>query len=105
MSMRTATSSNCTHRQRDRPARVVDDAASMPNADPDLAIDIGADEANFTDAGPANPADLDDDGHVNGADLAILLGSWGGYEPGLDLNGDCTVSGANLAVLLGGWTG
>lgn len=88
----------------DETARIVDDA-SMPNADPDLAIDIGADEANFTDAGPANPADLNDDGHVNGADLAILLGSWGGYNQAFDLNGDCTVSGADLAVLLGGWTG
>jgi hypothetical protein len=40
---------------------------------------------------------------VNGADLAILLGGWGGR--GLaDLNGDGEVNGADLAILLGAWT-
>jgi hypothetical protein len=39
---------------------------------------------------------------VNAADLAILLGQWGG--PGsADLNGDGTVSAADLAILLGSW--
>lgn len=88
----------------DETARIVDDP-SVPNADPLLAIDIGADEANFTGAGPANPADINGDGHVNGADLAMLLGGWGSYDQSLDVNGDCTIDAADLGVLLGGWTG
>ncbi|MBL9121115.1 MAG: glycoside hydrolase [Phycisphaerae bacterium] len=48
------------------------------------------------------PVDLNCDGVVNGADLAILLGAWG--TPSADLNGDGTVNGADLAILLGAWT-
>ncbi len=51
--------------------------------------------------------DLNGDGVVNAADLAILLGAWG---PCLqcsacpaDLDGDCAVSAADLAILLGNW--
>lgn len=51
-----------------------------------------------------NPADLNGDGFVNGADLAMLLGQWGG--PGsADLSGDGLVDGADLAILLGEWFG
>jgi hypothetical protein len=48
--------------------------------------------------------DLDGNGGVDGADLAILLGSWGkcGGCPA-DLNGDGVVDGADLAILLGAW--
>jgi hypothetical protein len=53
--------------------------------------------------------DLDGNGMVNGADLAILLGAWGdcgdcGSCPA-DFDGDCVVGGADLAVLLGAWGG
>jgi hypothetical protein len=41
---------------------------------------------------------------VNGADLALLLGEWGGAGAG-DLDGDGIVGGADLAVLLGAWGG
>ncbi|MFO0872476.1 MAG: hypothetical protein U0575_00705 [Phycisphaerales bacterium] len=52
---------------------------------------------------PANPADLNGDGFVNGADLGILLGQWGG--PGsADLDGNGTVNGADLGLMLGAWT-
>ena len=50
---------------------------------------------------PECPADLNGDGIVNGADLTILLGDWGGSAA--DLNGDGTVDGADLTVLLGSW--
>jgi hypothetical protein len=53
---------------------------------------------------PSNPADLDGNGLVNGADLAILLSNWNGSGFG-DLNGDGVVNGADLAGLLGHWTG
>ena len=46
--------------------------------------------------------DLNGDGKVNGADLAIILGNWG--QPGAtDLNHDGTTNGADLAIVLGGW--
>lgn len=49
-------------------------------------------------------ADLNGDGSVNGADLAILLGDWGaGKGSPADLNGDGIVNGADLAILLGAW--
>jgi len=46
--------------------------------------------------------DLDNDGQTNGADLAILLGSWGTAGVG-DINVDGTTNGSDLAILLGGW--
>ncbi len=50
------------------------------------------------------PADLNGDGFVNGADLALLLGQWGGAGTA-DLTGDGIVNGADLAILLGAWLG
>ena len=53
---------------------------------------------------PSCSADLNGDGAVNGADLALLLGAWGSSSGGCaDLNGDGTVNGADLAVMLGAW--
>lgn len=55
------------------------------------------------------PGDLDGDGGVDGADLAILLGGWGpcgGVKKGgctADLDNDGDVDGADLAILLGSW--
>lgn len=52
------------------------------------------------------PADLDGNGMVDGADLAILLGAWGPC-PGIfcppDLDGNGFVGAADLAILLGAW--
>ena len=55
--------------------------------------------------GTAVPGDLDGDGVVDGADLGLLLGSWGPC-PGCpaDLNGDGVVDGADLGLLLGSWS-
>ena len=48
------------------------------------------------------PADLNNDGLVDGSDLGLMLGNWG--LPGLgDLNGDGLVDGADLGLLLGSW--
>lgn len=47
--------------------------------------------------------DLNGDGVVNAADLAILLGAWGGSGAG-DLDGDGVVGAADLAILLGAWS-
>ena len=51
-------------------------------------------------------ADISGDGAVNGADMALLLGSWGippKTLPQADLNGDGVVNGADLATLLAEW--
>ena len=49
-----------------------------------------------------NPNDLNNDGLVDGADLGILLGNWGGAGSG-DIDGNGAVDGADLGILLGGW--
>ena len=49
-----------------------------------------------------NPNDLNNDGLVDGADLGILLGNWGGSGAG-DIDNSGTVDGADLGILLGGW--
>ncbi|MGA0872118.1 MAG: hypothetical protein ACO3SJ_04510, partial [Phycisphaerales bacterium] len=46
--------------------------------------------------------DLNGDGIVSGADLALLLGNFGGSGLG-DLDGSGEVDGADLAILLGAW--
>lgn len=48
--------------------------------------------------------DLNGDDAVDAADLAILLGQWGGGGTA-DLDGSGTVDAADLAILLGAWTG
>ena len=48
--------------------------------------------------------DLNLDGTVNAADLALLLNFWGFVNPPVgDLNGDGSVGGADLAALLNNW--
>lgn len=49
-----------------------------------------------------NPADLNGDGIVNGADLASMLQAWGTSGPG-DLDGDGVVGGSDLGLLLQAW--
>jgi len=48
--------------------------------------------------------DTNGDGTVDGADLAIVLGSWGPCAGCIaDINGDGVVDGADLAIVLGAW--
>lgn len=60
--------------------------------------------ANLLHGGADLSADIDNNGRIDGADLAILLGAWGGTGAA-DLNRDGHVDGADLAVLLDAWTG
>ena len=46
-------------------------------------------------------ADFNGDGEVNGADLAAVLGGWGGNSA--DLNEDGLADGADLAMVLASW--
>jgi hypothetical protein len=55
---------------------------------------------------PPCPADIVDDGAVNGADLAIVLVSWGtsgAQYPGVDVDGSGLVDGSDLAAVLAAW--
>ena len=51
--------------------------------------------------GETCPADLDGDGLIGPADLAIVLGGWS--TPQADLDGDGTTGSTDLALLLGAW--
>lgn len=51
---------------------------------------------------PPIQGDLDGDGHVDGSDLGLLLGQWGGPGPA-DFDGNGIVDGADLGVMLGNW--
>lgn len=53
--------------------------------------------------GSGQPADLNGDGVVNGADLAELLAQFGGAGSA-DLNNDGVVDGADLAAMLANWS-
>ena len=53
-----------------------------------------------------NPGDLNNDGIVNGVDLAIILSTWGLCGSGAcisDINQDGLVNGIDLAVVLSNW--
>ena len=77
------------------------DIASVPNGGSGTApiVDMGAYE--LQEALPPCPSDLDGNGAVDAADLAVLLGAWA--TPDADLDGNGTTDAADLAVLLGGW--
>jgi hypothetical protein len=52
------------------------------------------------------PGDMNNDGMVDAADLSILLGNWGPWQPtspDTDFNNDNMTDAADLGVLLGGW--
>lgn len=52
----------------------------------------------------SNPADINGDGVVNGIDLTMLLGNWGGSGVG-DVDGNGSVNGADLSAVLSSWGG
>ena len=47
--------------------------------------------------------DVNGDGIVDGADIALVLGSWGSGDRAADLNLDGIVNGADLTIALGDW--
>jgi hypothetical protein len=60
--------------------------------------------SRFFSSGSACIGDINSDGVIGAADLALLLGAWGTPNPSADLNGDGNVSAADLALLLGNWS-
>lgn len=55
------------------------------------------------DSGPVCEGDLNDDGVVDGIDLAQILAYWGSRESDNDLDDSGVVDGADLAFVLAGW--
>lgn len=55
-------------------------------------------------AGPASP-DIDGDGDVDGADLGLVLASWGFDDSWADLDSNGIVDGGDLGAILAAWTG
>ena len=79
--------------------RVVEDACIVASGSGVAPfVDLGAYESQ----GVPCVADLDGNAQVNGADLGLLVGNWGGSGTG-DLDGNGIVNGADLGVLIGGW--
>jgi hypothetical protein len=78
---------------------IVQDAhAQTPEVDADFALVVSG-------LRPAVPADLDDDGDVDFADLLVLLSAWGPCGPPCpaDLDGNGAVDFADLLILLSSW--
>jgi hypothetical protein len=54
-------------------------------------------------ADPPQPGDLNGDGVIDAADLALFFQYWG--LPGIgDIDGDGTANGFDLTILLGAWS-
>ena len=67
---------------------------------------VDADGDGYSDLCPSGgPNDLNHDGFVDAADLAVLLGAWGGPGGPADLNHDGEVNAADLAAFLAAWGG
>jgi len=67
---------------------------------------VSGEVKSFVEGGtPANPADLNNDTRVDGADLGILLGEFDTAGTLADIDGNGVVNGADLGILLAAWTG
>ena len=79
------------------------------NGDFDLTLEsvgdgyLDAPVGLFFRVGAPLTGDLNGDGRINGADLAVILGEWGGAGRG-DLNRDGRIDGTDLAIILGNWS-
>jgi hypothetical protein len=50
------------------------------------------------------PGDVSRDGVVNAEDLALILGSWGAFNPLFDVNESGLVDAGDIAAALNDWT-
>jgi hypothetical protein len=63
------------------------------------------DPANICVTPETPDPDINDDGFVNGIDLAFVLTYWNSATAFADLDRDGMVGGGDLAIILNGWTG
>ena len=75
----------------------------LPWAGPGSTCDDGDGDGAPDACGTAGPADINRDGFVDAADLAVVLLAWGGPHPMADITGDGIVDGEDLANLLLAW--
>jgi len=61
--------------------------------------------ASFLYGGVDTPADINNDGAVNGSDLALLLNAWATPGGAADVHRDGVVDGSDLSIVLTAWTG
>ena len=80
---------------------------SVADALPRSIVEAGVDDFAVSRWFCAIEGDLDNDGDIDAADLAQLLGNWGPCaDPDdcpADLDGDGIVGAFDLAILLGNW--
>ena len=85
------------------------DADGVPDVDEILFLGTAADsDANMRIDGCTSFVDIDQNGVVDGGDLAWLLSRWGlpaKQAPECDLDADGVVGGGDLSILLGAWGG
>ena len=82
-----------------------------PGQSGNMDIDATREVWNFFDSivpqdpGPPDvPADFNNDGSVNAADLGYILAAWGTGNDGGDLSGDGNTNSADVGLLLAAWT-
>ena len=76
---------------------------TMGNFDPTLGDDTPGAPNGDCNYSVVCPGDLNLDGTISAADLAIMLGSWDNAGGPADLDGNGTVGASDLTVLLSGW--
>jgi hypothetical protein len=102
----SAPSTNGTYvfRLSDAVANVIQTLNSPPNFSPvvQASVTLAAPSISFSVGGAPCLGDLDNNGTIDIADLAILLSQFGSSGPGFsgDINNDNTVNIADLALLL-----
>lgn len=83
--------------------------ASSPIGITDRILTNGSIDGWYASRGGVKPrfpgADLNGDGRVDGADVAIVFGDWGLNASVANLNADLIVDGADLGILYSAWTG
>lgn len=88
-------------------ARIIDEIRILwPRGIETVLVDVPVDQV--LDVQAPVPGDIDADGRIDGADLAVLLAMWGevtSFDQLIaDLNSDGIIDGLDLAKLLAGWS-
>jgi len=81
-----------------------DDRPDLLEIAADPSLDANADGALDACTRPI-PGDVNGDGRVDAADIALLLNAWGTSDPAADLDHSGTVDAPDLSIVLSGWTG
>ncbi len=88
----------------DQIAVEVIDLTTMVRNEADRSLYMSEGRSWTIDAPSGNPGDFNNDQQVNGADLGIMLLTFGSSGPLGDINGDNSVDGSDIGLLLGLWT-